>query len=592
MTKKIKIIAASILLLILISAGLFYYVSTVKATMEARVASVAYKLAGFKDKERFKELFKYSVSFNTSLQPVMSDVNLPIKITSQRSPFLVNIKQITLKDSGVPDFDVEIKGISINKGSLYKALDPYPAKTLKIIIEANKNQDPIIMDLNLSSDCSSSKCKLLFKSKIPNVLDMSFNLKVSKASSLITRLSSSEIVDAFSGITRSKMIESHANLLDYLVSSSDKSTKSFLKEFKEDKYATAVIRLYDGFFISGDTSLVIKVDDKGLKKSILKGFRQSQNLPNRFIKVLNKIEQGTMSFELKARHSSESSSTHIEVLTPFVQFDSGMSFETKGHIQIANLITNRALSSSARMASLISKIMNFSFNVNLADNQALSNINKKFLSGIIGKYISKQASKNGATVALMLNHEFKNTPNLLSFKAKMKRGELESKFILKGPLANINIEKSFVFNQQKLNNGYSPYHSLDFRLAEININNDKLADLIMGLRFPMEENLPKIRARASKEIETEIIHLKKNINTILKDDIIDILLTATGVESTDIFLDNLQKFSKNPGSISIKIKPLSAISVSKILQSDGAGLLEMLTELSDNELEVELKEKK
>jgi hypothetical protein len=244
------------------------------------------------------------------------------------------------------------------------------------------------------------------------------------------------------------------------------------------------------------------------------------------------------------------------------------------------------------MASLISKITNFSFNVNIADNQVLSNINKKFLSGIIGKYISKKASKSGATVALMLDSEFKNTPNLVSFKAKMNRGQTETKLSLKGPLADIVMEKSFVFNQQRLNNGYSPYHSLDFKSAEISINNDKLADLIMGLKFPMEENLPKIRARASKEIETEIIHLKKNINTILKDDIIDILLTATGVESTDIFLDNLQKFSKNPGSISIKIKPLSAISVSKILQSDGAGLLEMLTELSDNELEVELKEKK
>lgn len=596
--KKKLIIAGSVAVLLLVIAGIFYYIMATKSSMEDKVASVAYKIAGFEDKADFKKSFKYDIGVNAKLQPVMSNIVFPIKIRKDRDPFLTTINEITLKKSSIMDFDVDVKGVSVDKTTISSALYPKEYKTIEIIINANSKQSTALMDVHLYSDCSDGVCRAKMDSSIPNIWESKISLKTLKAYKLMDKLSSDDLLDAFVGVSRTEMIDTNFKLLDYLRSGKSKDTKHFLENFKDNVYATAVIGLYDAFFVKGDTQFSIKVEDKGLKKSIIKGFRASQNLPNRFVKVLNKIEDGSMSFEIKSRHSLENSSVGFSIMTPFLQLESTLEAETKGHIEVANLITSETLSKSARFASVLSKIKDLELSINIADDNALENVNKGFLRGLMGKYITNKISNDSATIQLVLNREFKQTPNILTMKARMKKGDIETHFSLKSPLANVVLRKRLGFNNRKLNNRNTPYESLDFKSAKIDIQAKGIKDLLSSLVFSNEKDMAKIRERMNQNLlhklkTTEADWSGTEYNSPkVSDDLVNAVLASSRMETVEDLFDKIEDFLLNPDILSVDINLESPMGVSYIVDADIESLSEIVAELTSEELKITIEDKK
>ena len=274
--------------------------------------------------------------------------------------------------------------------------------------------------------------------------------------------------------------------------------------------------------------------------------------------------------------------------------ESSVSAETDGHVELANILTSQRLSKSARFAGFLSKTKDISVGLSIADDKALESVNKEFVSGVIGKYITGDIVKDSASIKVLQAGEFKRTPSLLSIKAKLEEGDLETNISVKSPLINGKINKTFGFNTRKLNNGVTPYGSLDFKSFTAEVTMLKIKDLFSSLIFNKVSDVNKANAMIDNKILKDLRILKESWvagtyeSEGISQDFINAILASTRTDTLDDLFDKLEEFVINPSGIKVEIKLDNPMGLSYIVEADKQDLIDIVTEMTPDELHIEL----
>lgn len=592
-TKKHIILAISVVILSIMVGG-YFYVQNIKTAMSDKVAAAVYKIAGFDNKESFKNTFRYKPSINFSLQPILMNVTFPIKFKESNKIIPIKIKSITLKNSKMTKFGLSIKGIYVDREPLRDMLPGHLKTTLDIVMNMNPKIKDSKLDIELDFNCTDANCKSEMEFKVVGMGTTIVKMDIAKAGLFISQLESHTLYKSLKGLgTKEKAKTKHA-ILRYVNSSSSKSIKESKDHFKSDPYALALIGIYESMFVIGRTSFSIKSEDEGLKKAFFTSLRQSQNIPSKFTRIINKLEKADLSMAINGYHDVNTLSISVEMSNPLFTTTMSVNLKTKDNLSLLNKLTKKRQSKNNKIISILPLIEDFTIRIKLAENEFLSQLNEEMLRDVVYKYASAHLAMDDRAMDIILREAKNLTLKQLMLKISLKKNRIKADLSIKTPLADLEVKNTIEINNGVLKEGYNPLASAELKEVEISLRDKGLKGLLSSLVYTQANDSIQANDLANAKINKEL----KRIEILLDEDnpgidadIISAILTITNTESTPDLITKLESYATNPGLLKIKFKASTRTPV-PIADFANRRFGELFSEIAEDGLTVYLEENK